>query len=118
MPADRRNPASCLLAYASECAHQQGYWEAMGDALFAQGGDFDREQLVALASQLGVDTDRFTQCIDAPETKARIMADAQVGIDAGVDGTPTFFLNGHRVVGSRDSELFDLMMKSVTQRGN
>ena len=114
---ERYNPTSCLLAYASECAHQQGQWEAMAAHLFSEGRGLEREALVAFAPQVGLDMERFTQCLDAPETKATIIADAELGVEAGVDGTPTFLLNGHRVIGNRNAEIFDLMVQSVVKGG-
>ena len=107
------HPNACLLADASECAHAQGKWEPMAAQLFAMASRLDRDGLVSLATAQGLDVTAFTACLDAPSTRARVTRDAEQGVASGVDGTPTFLLNGHRVVGGRPQPIFEAMVEAV-----
>lgn len=49
------------------------------------------------AKELGLDMAAYDKAVAAPSTKARVQKDRQAGVKAGVDGTPTFFLDGQRV---------------------
>ncbi len=106
---------ACALGAASECAHQQGKWDLMAFQLFEQGIGLDRASLPGLAGALGLDQARFTACLDDPATAARVTQDAKLGIEAGVEGTPTFLLNGRRVIGGRPVPVFDAMVKAVQE---
>ncbi len=104
------HPNACELADASECAHQQGKWAALAPHLFDRGPSLDRGALVSLASSLGMDGDVFATCLAKPETRAQVTRDAELGIAAGVEATPTFLLNGRRVVGGRPMPVFEAML--------
>ena len=111
-------PNSCLLASASECAHAQGKWAQMAEQLFALGSKLDAASLVRLAGTLDLSVPEFEACLGDPTTAQRVTQDAEMGIAAGVDGTPTFLLNGHRVVGGRPQPILEAMIQAVnTQRG-
>ena len=86
-------------ALAARCAGAQDrYWE-YHDLLFVAQPDFSREQLVGYARRLGLDVPAFTQCFDSRQFLEAIAADQREGLAAEVRGTPTFFINGKRVVG-------------------
>ena len=51
---------------------------------------------------LGLDLERFDADTADPATKARIERDVETGIESGVDGTPSLFIDGRRYEGSRD----------------
>jgi len=106
---------ACMLAAASECAHAQGKWDAMAHHLFEQGPWLDQEGVLGLATTLGLDMAAFTPCVAAPETQARIVADAELGIAAGVKGTPTFLLNGRRVIGGRPPLVLAAMISAMKE---
>lgn len=97
---DRRHPHACLAAYAGECAHQQErFWE-YAQLLFDHQDALDRDDLIAYAIEIGLDQAAFARCIDAPETRAKIERDIQLGTEIEITGTPTFFVNGYRWVGA------------------
>jgi len=54
----------------------------------------------AFASQLGLDLPKFQACVKDPAITSAVDAQQQVGIAAGVGGTPTFFINNKRLVGA------------------
>lgn len=93
---------SVRAAAAGECAAQQNeFWE-YHDMLFAnQGlgrdGGFSRERLVEFAGLVGADEDTFAACLDDPSTKDAVLADRAMGLQQGVGGTPSLFLDGARL---------------------
>jgi protein-disulfide isomerase len=88
------HPDAQKAAEASLCAHDQGkFWE-MHDAMFADQKQLGVDQLKARAASLGLNTDKFNKCIDSGEKNAIIQADLNQGEAAGVSGTPAIFVNG------------------------
>lgn len=89
-------------ALAAECADQQDAFWPYHDALFADTRGFSSlDDFLALAEELDLDTDAFSQCIESEETQAEIVNDYQDGRSYGVTGTPTFFINGKRLIGAQ-----------------
>jgi protein-disulfide isomerase len=85
-----------IAAEAANCALEQGkYWE-YHDTLFTKGsGDgtgLDAQSLKQYAADLKLDTAKFNQCLDASKYKNEIQKDATDGSNAGVSGTPSFFI--------------------------
>ncbi|MFH1836384.1 MAG: thioredoxin domain-containing protein [Methanobacteriota archaeon] len=109
-----------IAAEASECARDQGkFWE-YHDLLFANQGKLKIPNLKDYASELGLDTKNFAKCLDAGEKTAIVEKDFNGGKSRGVTGTPTFFINGQKVVGAQPYETFkeviDIMIE-VTKGG-
>lgn len=84
----------CLAAYAAECARPQGRYFEMSSLLFENQGYFQPTDLEYIASQVGLDIPTWKKCLDAPETKEGILADAAAGVKAGVRGTPSMYVRG------------------------
>ena len=83
-------------AEAAECAGAQGkFWE-MHDLLYAGFPNISRQRIMTYAGQLNLDIKRFTAELDAHKYRARVRAEEKEGDDAGVSGTPTFFINGKK----------------------
>lgn len=79
-------------AEAARCAWDQGkFWE-MHDRLFANQQALAPDNLPQHAQALGLDVSRFQQCLDSGQYAARIRKDLADGQNAGVTGTPGFFL--------------------------
>lgn len=89
-----------LAAEAALAARAQGrFWE-MHDLLFANQQDLSRQGLINLASQIHLDMGRFTNDLDSGKYRAEIGADRALGVQADVNGTPAFFINGRRIDGA------------------
>lgn len=91
------HPKAQKLAEASECAAELGGSDAFykfHDAVFAKDSveDLGPEQLPAFAKSLGLNEARFKTCLDSGKHAAKIQAQMQGGIDAGVQGTPGNFV--------------------------
>lgn len=93
-PLDRIHPQARSASEAAACADQQGkFWE-YHDGLFAENAQFDRPGLDALAEKSGLDAAAFKACMDEGRTKDLVQKDLEAGTEAGVSGTPAFFING------------------------
>ncbi len=98
-----------LAAQAAIAANQQGkFWE-MHDAMFANRTNLARPALMALAGHAGLDMKRFAADLDSQATQKAVEHDRADGDKAGVEGTPTVFIDGQRYNGSLALE----PMKSV-----
>jgi Thioredoxin len=93
---------ACLLARAAICATQLGHEPDLHDRLF--DAPADRKRLVELASAAQVDADAFGRCLDAPDTTARLQHDLAAAEADAVAATPTFIIDGKRVVGELRSD--------------
>lgn len=89
-------------AKAAEAAGNQGkFWE-MHDQLFMTQSDWENSTsskavFTGFANKLGLDMARFDSDYEATTTSAKIEASLKSGLKAGVNSTPTFFLNGKKV---------------------
>lgn len=88
---------ACWAARAAEAAGilkgNQGFWD-MHRWLFARGGEFDNEELLAAVSQMGYDPEEFKSVMQGAETLRRVQADCEEGNSLGLYFTPMIFVNG------------------------
>ena len=92
LPLRQIHPQAQLAAEASRCAAEQGkFWE-YHDLLFA-GQKLDTAGLTAHAGNAGLDVERFEGCLKSEKYTPMIENDLQMGMKAGVTGTPAFFIN-------------------------
>ena len=104
LPNPRLHPRAELAAEAAEAAAAQGkFWE-MHDALLTDARTLDRDTLLSLATQLGLDTNKFATDLDSRRFARRVQEDVESAVRGGAHGTPTFFLNGRRYDGAWDTE--------------
>ncbi len=90
------HPRAMPAARAAVAAgNQRKFWE-MHDLLFEHQTQLEEEDLESYAQQLGLDMERFRRDMTSAETQRRIEADRAEGQRVGVEGTPTFFVNGRR----------------------
>lgn len=81
-------------AIAAECANRQNKFWDLHDKIFANQGSLSEEQTAKFAGEVGLDVAKWTECLKDPTVKAFVSADMQQGEEAGVQGTPSFFING------------------------
>jgi protein-disulfide isomerase len=98
------HPHAQAAAEAAEgAARQDRFWE-MHDLLFRNQMRLEPADLRRFAERLGMDLERFDSDITDPDTTARVERDVATGLQSGVDGTPSLFINGRRYDGPRDAE--------------
>ena len=100
------HPHAAKAAEASLCAADQGkFWE-YHDVLFKNQKKLEPTELKAHASEVGLDGQKFGQCLDSGDKKKAVDADQQAGLAAGVGGTPAFFINGIFLNGAQPIDEF------------
>ncbi|HLX70467.1 MAG TPA: DsbA family protein [Verrucomicrobiae bacterium] len=98
------HPHAEEAAEAAEAAAAQGkFWE-MHDALFENQEALEDEGLITYAEQIGLDARRLATEIEGGAHIGRVREDFDSGVHSGVEGTPTYFINGLRYDGAYDPE--------------
>ena len=103
-PLRESHPHAQQAAEAAEAAGAQGkFWE-MHDRLFDRQFALDGEYLIEYAGDLGLDVARFRKELGSGVYEPRVREDFRSGVTSGVNGTPTFFINGVRYDDSSEFE--------------
>jgi len=101
-PLSQMHPHAEMAAEAAEAAGDQGkFWE-MHDLLFEHQQNLDTAHLLQSARQLGLDQASFERALTDHAYAARVHEDLLSGARSGVNGTPTFYINGYRHDGNYD----------------
>jgi protein-disulfide isomerase len=95
-PLAQIHPHAQLAAEAAEAAGSQGKYWKMHDWLFENQSYLSPESILEAAQFLALDTERFLSEIETHVHAEKIRADFLGGVRSGVNGTPTFFINGVR----------------------
>jgi protein-disulfide isomerase len=104
------HPRAPKAAEAAHCAGDQGkYWE-MHDKLFTPGAKLEVADLKTHARDVGLDGGKFDKCLDSGEKAKDVDANRKAGDEAGVSGTPAFFINGRLLSGAQPLEAFSAIV--------
>jgi protein-disulfide isomerase len=95
-----------MAARAVLAANAQGKFAAYRKLVYYGGDSLSREQLAGYAKQVGLDVARFNSDLDSSKFDAQIGSDIAEATRLEVRGTPTFFINGHPLVGAQPVEAF------------
>ena len=99
-------PRSLPAARAARCAGEQGkFWEYHRNLLVGSG-DMSDEDLRSRATAMGLDAGRFSACVASDRFDADIQRSTESGNALGIDATPTFFVNGRRLMGALPADQF------------
>jgi len=113
-PLSEAHPHAEHAAETAEAAGAQDkFWE-MHDALYEHQETLEDPDLVRLAKKLGLDAIRVEQDLAAGTHADRVRQDFRSGVRSGVNGTPTFFINGIRYDGSWD---LDTLLDALEEAG-
>lgn len=106
-PLTMLHPNATKAGEASECANEQGNFWGYHDELFntqdtwsPKTGDSVTTAFVEIAGDTGLDTTQFQSCLESGKYADTVAADLKDAQSAQVDGTPTFFINGNRLIGA------------------
>jgi protein-disulfide isomerase len=104
------HPQAMDGAVTAECANEQGkFWE-MHDAMYKTQDAMGVKNSRSLAETLGLDTKKFNDCLANNPHQADINGDILDGVSYGVAGTPTFFINGVRLLGALPIDRFSAVI--------
>ena len=103
-PLTKLHPNAQHAAEAAEAAAAQGAFWQMHDRLFERQFALEDDNIIEYANDLGLDADRVADALKAGTYRARVKEDVLSGLKSGVNGTPTFFINGERYDGAHGTE--------------
>jgi protein-disulfide isomerase len=100
---------------AALAAHEQEKFWPFHEILYKSHGRHSLADLQSYALEQGLDVQRFMERLHSPELQRRVKQDIQQGRLLGVFATPTYFINGRRVVGARSlAEFRELVEQELT----
>lgn len=108
-PLSNIHGSAVLAAHTANCAGQQGQYYAMHDQLFAGqdsgewGDDLSQDfaTFLGYAQKLKLDDQALKSCVQSQQFRSQIEGDYRAGLEAGVQSTPTFVVNGELLVGAQ-----------------
>jgi len=117
------HPEAVISAIAAECAADQSrYWEYHDKILREQdksGSEvvrFQAKDLKRWATEIGLEATPFNECLDSGRHKDEVAVNHARGVEVGVDGTPTFFINATRLVGAQPFAVFRKVIEKELSR--
>ncbi len=101
-PLSQMHEHAFRAAEAAELAGDQGHFWGMHDMLFENQDKLDEIHLIKYASDLGMDPEEFGIALASDAKTERVKSDFMSGVHSGVNGTPSFFINGFKYEGPWD----------------
>lgn len=122
-PLTNIHPNAMDAAIAAEAVNKQGKFFEYIDLLYEKQGEWAAlpnpdDKFASYAKEVGVDTAKFTEDLKDPEIKKLIDDHRNEGIENGVSGTPTFFLNGERINTPPSIEEFKKLIVDTLSKNN
>jgi protein-disulfide isomerase len=115
-PLEQIHQNAMNAAKASVAAGNQGkFWE-MHDELFKISRNLAMEEIRKKAEEIGLDMKKFDADMASPDTEKAVRADLELGKTVDVQGTPTMFINGKRVM-NRSLEGMKTMVDEELKKG-
>jgi len=119
-PLTQIHPNALLAAKASEAAANQGkFWE-MHDIMYDKQTEWAgtlsaRDIFIGYATTLGLDVEKFKVDMASEAVEDKIVAEYKEGTNLGVQGTPTFFVNGKKISNPASIEEFNKIIKDAAE---
>jgi Na+:H+ antiporter, NhaA family len=110
------HPHGPIAARASEAASNQGMFWPWLDFVFTRQHALERDDLIGYATDLGLNVDRFVHDLDSDEVRQRVERDLASADASGAHATPTFFIEGRRLLGSYDARALTAALET-SRRG-
>jgi protein-disulfide isomerase len=119
-PLKEIHPHAYMSAVTAEAAGKQGKYWAMHDLIFENQDKLSSHYLISLAEQIDLDMERFAMDSGSEDVSGKIEADFYGGVRSGVNGTPTFFLNGFPILTYNESyaSLLDPVVMEARKLGH
>ncbi len=114
-PIQQLHPDAVNAALAARCAQEQGkFWE-YHDKLFVNSPTLTKQMLLTYAAEIGLDDEQFTRCLSSQRYRPSVEKDMSKAQTLGIEGTPTFYLNGNRVDGAIPMDVFENLIQKITK---
>ena len=104
-PLAEMHPHALAAAQVAEAAALQGKFWPMHDRIFENQNSLSSQQLLNLAHATGANLEQLVKDMRTEKIREKVENDMEGGIRSGVNGTPTFFINGKRYDGYYEYEL-------------
>ena len=115
-PLTQTHPHAMEAAEAAETLGSHGLFWEMHDMMFTHQDALGTRDLVRYASELGFDAASFGRALAAHSHAQRVREDFVSGVRSGVNGTPTFFIDGIRYDGPRDFQSLMAVLDEAARR--
>ena len=112
IPSHRYSKQASIAALAA--GEQKKYWE-YHEKIFQNMSTLNTEKFLEIAKDLGLDMDSFKKSLSDPKHEQHIQKDIQEAMNAGLQGTPTIYVNG-RVLNNRTLEGFKFMIDDLLKK--
>ncbi len=112
-PLSQMHEHAMNAAQAAEIASDYNKFWPMHDLIYENQANLDDLSLMRYASSLGIDGTEFMKKMDHNEKEARVKEDFMSGVDSGVNGTPSFFINGVKYGGDWSYAPFKELITSL-----
>jgi protein-disulfide isomerase len=103
-------------ANASRCAAEQGKFWQFHDTVFAEQSKLSDDDLIAVGKKLNLDMTKYEPCVKEMKNAAKVESDMHDGENAGVTGTPAYFINGIFVSGALPLNKFEAIIDSELKK--
>jgi len=110
-PLMQLHPFAMAAAVASEAAAVQDKFWDMHDIIFQNQRKLGVEGLFAMAHSIGLDIERFREDMENESLQEKVSSDFESGMRSGVNGTPSFFVNGIKFDGGAE-DLYDMLVRN------
>jgi len=104
-------------AQAGQCAFDQGKFWQYHDLLYAKAPALSVNDLKSYAAQIGLNTTQFNQCLDSGQDKAKVNQSMAEARGYGFIGTPSFIVNGQKVIGPASFNQFKSVIDPILAGG-
>jgi protein-disulfide isomerase len=112
-PLSEIHPHAVSAAIATEAAALQGKFWKMHDIIFENQQLLGEAGLQKMADSIGLDTAKFKNDMRREDLQSKVAADFESGVRSGVNGTPSFFINGNKFDGGAE-DLYDLLGQNAS----
>jgi len=113
----RKHKDARRAAEAARCASEQNRFWDYQNVLYSSLDELNQDRLERYAQDLGLDKDRFSQCLGGEKYKAAVDKDVEDAKRAGIDSTPVFIFNGRLMVGGLPLDQFKTIIEEELNKG-
>jgi protein-disulfide isomerase len=112
------HPQACFASKAGICAQKFGRFWKFHDELFREQSKLSRKRILDIAEKMGMARDLMQECIDSPETRARLKEELEAGHRIYVSGTPSIYLDGRKLRYWRDPKFLRAVVEEEIEKSS